>query len=621
MHGQIILQRGPRGALERVRPYLMTAMLPIVVLAVGSLVLEYGFQLSDGVRYILHRIELVALVAMMLDSPLRLALARRRWELLRYRWIELSVALAYVAVVAGAYATRMEHAQRILLVATQIGIIINVVLRLLELNRYVAMLRVRPALLLIGSVATVIAIGTGLLLLPGATAEGRETTFLEALFTATSAVCATGLTVVDTGKQFTWLGQYTVLGLIQLGGLGLMAFTSVFAIFMWRGLRVRDSLVMREVVSHDLVTEIKRVLAFTVIASLCIEAVGALFLMGVWQRTCTGAEISAGQQVYYSVFHSVAAFCNAGFSLYADNLTAFRSAWEVNLILPLLIIAGGVGFGVLYNLVRVLRYRLIGSGPSTPLVKKRLTLQTKLVLVVTAVLIVGGTALAYIFETWPGGTRVWNVTAYMPAEGSEVGGVQATGAAGPDCSPFGETWSERLVRTAGFHTTDTARLSPPTKFMTVVLMFIGASPGSTGGGIKTVTFAVIVLGIWTALRGRPHATAFHRTVSWETVTRALAIMAVAAVWVALVTLLVLAWGLREDARFTFLDVLFEVTSAFGTVGLSTGTTALLNPFGQCLIMLSMFVGRIGPITLLVTMQGRTEKAAKYVYPTENVATA
>jgi trk system potassium uptake protein TrkH len=268
-----------------------------------------------------------------------------------------------------------------------------------------------------------------------------------------------------------------------------------------------------------------------------------------------------------------------------------------------------------------------------PLVKRRLTLQTKLALVMTVGLLVGGTLLAFVFETFQKRPGVWQPTAYMAGESAGATGVAPSvmgGGAAEEQSPLGATWTERLAnawflsttaRTAGFNTTDTTRLSPPTKFLTVVLMFIGASPGSTGGGIKTVTLAVIGLGIWSALRGRPHAQAFERTIPWGIVTRALALMAVAAIWVAVIAMIICAWGLRDGARFTFLDVLFETTSAFGTVGLSTGATPLLNTFGRLLVIATMFVGRLGPLTLLLAMQGRPEAAARYTYPTETVATS
>ena len=632
MRGRNLLMAGRRSALERARPYIFTAMAPIVVLAVGSLVLEYGFPISPETQTILHWFEAVALAGMMLDWPLRLLLARNRWALLKFRWAEFSVVIAYGLAIAVFYLADVAHRDLLVLRTTHVAIVANLVMRLVELHRFLSALKVRPALLLTGSFLTLIAAGTGLLLLPAATAPNEPATgFSDALFTATSAVCVTGLTVVDTGSHWSRFGQYVILSLIQLGGLGLMTFGTVFAIFMWRGLRLRESIVMREVVSHDLVTEVRRVVLFILVSTVLIELVGALLMMNVWEPTDPGGALSTGRRFYFSVFHSVAAFCNAGFGLYPDNLMKFRETWQINLVIPLLIITGGIGFGVLYNLVRLLWYGSVRRGASAPIVKRRMTLQTKLAIVVTVLLLVGGTLLAYVFETFPNRTGAWQVTAYTPIEGRESGGVQpsASGAPDGDGTPLGDTWSERLVgawflsttsRTAGFNSTDTTRLSPPTKFMTTVLMFVGASPGSTGGGIKTVTLAVIVLGVWSALKGRPYAQAFHRTIAWETVTRAMAILAVGVLWVALAAMVLCAWGLLEGSRFTFLDVLFETTSAFGTVGLSTGATPLLNTFGRLLICLTMFIGRVGPLTLFLAMQSRRQ-VIRYTYPTENVATS
>ena len=622
---------GSRGALEKARPYLLTAMIPIVVLAVGSLVLEYGFRVTDR---ILHWIELIALAGMMLDLPLRLLLARRRWEMLRFRWMEFAVAVAFVLAVAIIYASGVDVPRRLVLFTIQIAIVVSVIIRLTEVHRFLSTLRVRPALILIGSYATLIAAGTGLLLLPAATAAGQaDTTFMDALFTAASAVCVTGLTVVDTGKHFAPFGQYVLVVLIQMGGLGLMTFGSVFALFLWRGMRVREAMVLREVVSHDLASEVKRIILFILVATVCIEAAGALLMLGVWNAGIGGGAASGADRLYYSVFHSVSAFCNAGFGLYGDNLVSLRRSWQVNVVIAGLIIVGGLGFGVLYNVVRLLKYGAFSRGRRAPLVKRRLTLQSKLAILMTAGLLAGGTLLVYIFETYQDRPGVWRPTAYMADEKAGAGGEAISAVSGgpaEEKSPLGDTWAERLVngwflsvssRTAGFSSTDTHRLSPPTKFLVVVLMFIGASPGSTGGGIKTVTFAVICLGIWSALRGRPHAQVFHRTIPWDTVTKALAVLAVAALWVAVVTMVICAWGLRDGARFTFLDVLFEATSGFGTVGLSTGATPLLNTFGRLLIIVTMFVGRVGPLTLLLTLQRRGGASARYTYPTENVATS
>jgi trk system potassium uptake protein TrkH len=609
-------------------------MVPIVVLAVGSLVLEYGFSVAPDTHHILHWIELIALAGMMLDLPLRLLLARRRWEMLRFRWLEFAVSVAFVLAVTIYHVAGLESSRTLTLWTVQIAIVVSVIIRLTEFHRFLSALRVRPALILIGSFATLIAAGTGLLLLPAATAApGGQTNFMDALFTAASAVCVTGLTVVDIGKHFTSLGQYVVVGLIQMGGLGLMTFGSVFALFLWRGMRVREAMVLREAVSHNLAAEVKRVVLFILIATFFIEGLGALLMLGTWNVGNSGGAISLGERIYYSVFHSVSAFCNAGFGLYTDNFMSFRRTWQANLVITGLIILGGLGFGVLYNLVRMVRYGVFFRDGLAPLIKRRMTLQSKLAIIMTAGLLAGGTLLAYFLETYQGQPGVWRATAYVAGEKTNdaAGGVSVVGG-GPteEKSPLGDTAPERLVnawflavssRTAGFNSTDTNRLSPPTKFLVVVLMFIGASPGSTGGGIKTVTFAVICLGIWSALRGRPHVQAFNRTIPWDTVTKALALMAVSALWVAVVSMVICAWGLRDGARFTFLDVLFETTSAFGTVGLSTGATPLLNTFGRLLIIATMFLGRVGPLTLLLMLQRRAAASARYTYPTEQVATS
>jgi trk system potassium uptake protein len=632
MRVRTLFAGGPRSALERARPYIVTAMIPIVVMAAGSLVLEYGFRLSSDTLLVLHWVESIALAGMMIDWPLRLLLARHRVAMLKYRWLELTIVGVFLLAVSFFYAAGMARPDVLALRTAHVAIVLNILLRLVELNRFIASRKIRPAHLLIVSFATLIAIGTGLLLLPAATAPNHETTFMDAFFTATSAVCVTGLTVVDTGKNFSPFGQYVILALIQLGGLGLMTVGSVFGVFLWRGLRLRESLVMREVVSHDLAAEIRRIVAFILLSTVLIEGIGAVLMMGAWDRTYAGNPMGMGDRLYYSLFHSVAAFCNAGFSLYGDNMVGMQSTWEVNLVAPLLIILGGLGFGVLYNLLRIFWYRLVRTGSASPLVKRRLTLQSKMVILVTVLLLVGGAALIFVFETVPGQNKVWEVTAYMPPPGGAEGGVapSGNGADAGSHSPLGRSWDERALnawflsvssRTAGFNTTDTTRLSPPTKFLTVILMFIGASPGSTGGGIKTVTLAVILLGIWSALRGQPQVQAFHRSVPWETVTRALALMAVSALWVAAVTTIICAWGLVEGARFTFLDVLFEGASAFGTVGLSTGITPLLTTFGRILIIITMFIGRVGPIALLLTMQGRAPASARYTYPPEHLATS
>ena len=617
------LLRGPRTALERARPYLFTLLLPIIILAAGSLVLEYGFRVTPAAKEVLHWIERLALAWLLLDPLARLVLASDRRALLRFRWFELTLGGALLVFVAVVYVAGVAEAPWWVQRAVHVTIVLSLAARLVEFHQFLATLKVRPALLLVGSFLTLISMGTGLLLLPAATAPGQgPTSFTDSLFSATSAVCVTGLIVVDTGTHWSQFGQYVILALIQLGGLGLMTYASVFALFMWRGMRVRETLVLREVFTHDLRAEIGRLTKFILLTTLAVEAAGALLLLGLWDHTAASDAVSLGQRIYYSVFHSVSAFCNAGFCLYRRSLMDYRSTWQVNLVFPLLIISGGLGFAVLYNLWRVFRHRLLRNR-KTPLVERRLTLQAKMALTMTAVLLAGGMVLTLSIETFPGSADLWTRTARMPEESPTVG--EATGSAA--VSPMGRTWAERLsgawflsttARTAGFNTTATTRLALPTRFLTVVLMFIGASPGSTGGGIKTVTVAVVLCGVWSALRGRRKARAFRRSLPPETVRRAMAILALAVMWVAAASIAIAAWGIRAGAQYTYLDVLLETQSAFATVGLSAGATPLLNTFGRIAVILTMFVGRVGPLTLFVAMQIKT-RPERFGYATENVA--
>ncbi|MCX5648538.1 MAG: Trk family potassium uptake protein [Planctomycetota bacterium] len=610
--------------MRRARPYIVTVMVPVVVLAVGSLAIEYGFQVSAETKRVLHAVEAAALAGLLLEPLLGLLLSRERAEVLRSRWFHFALAGAYAAAVGLLYAGKVPEPAVWVRRAAQVAIVLSLVVRLVELNQFLATLRLPPALLFVGSFLTLIVVGTGFLLLPVATAPGEPaTSFTDALFTATSGVCVTGLVVVDTGTHWAPLGRYVILALIQLGGLGLMTFGSVFALLLWRGMRVRESVMMQEVLTHDLLSEVGRIIVFILITTVCVEAAGAVLLAGLWDHTAQGAAVALSDRIQYSVFHSISAFCNAGFSLYADNLMSYRSTWQVNLVFPLLIISGGIGFMVLYNGARLVRYGLLSWGQAL-LAKRRLTLHSKFALVTTAVLLVGGTGLVFVLETFPGREDAWRATATTV---DAAAGPEEAAAAGAEAPPMGRTWTERLsgawflattARTAGYNTTDTSRLAPPTKFLTVVLMFIGASPGSTGGGIKTVTVAVIVCGIWSSLRGRQEPQAFRRRLERGIVERALTVMAVGVVWVATVSMILSAWGFAEGARCPFLDVLFETTSAFGTVGLSTGATPLLNTFGRILIVVTMFIGRVGPLTLFVAMHGRAQRV-HYTYATEHVA--
>ncbi len=627
MQGRVIPPKNTRTVEGRVRRVVVAVMVPVILAAVGSLVAEFGFGLPPETLRWVHVVHVVAGVLLLGEPFVLMMAARDKGAALEARWFHFGLGGLLLMAVGAVYASGVAAPGTVALRLVQGAVVLSLLMRLLELNRWLASLDVRPALLFLGSFLTLIAIGTGLLLLPRATVEGRTTGFTDALFTATSAVCVTGLVVADTGTHWAPLGRYVILVLIQLGGLGLMTFGSVFALLMWRGMRVRESVAMREVLSSEVLSEVGRVIVFILLTTLAFELIGGTLLASLWDHTATAETVTPLERFEYSAFHSISAFCNAGFCLYDNSLIDYRDTWQVNLVFPLQIICGGLGFLVLYNLARVLRYRVLGWG-RVPLKKKRLSLQSKLTLATTAALLVGGTVGVLALEGLPAARGVARATTWSPPdEPLPELAPPRPGEAEPAPLPMGEGFARHLsgawflsvtARTAGFNTTDTRRLAPSTKFLTSLLMLVGASPGSTGGGIKTVTFALILIGVWSSVRGASHTRAFHRTLSREIVLRALAVLAVSAAWVALVTILVAAWGVRDGSRYAFVDVLFETTSAYATVGLSTGVTPLLNTLGRLLITVTMYVGRVGPLTLFVAMP-LAPVHERYHYPTEHVA--
>lgn len=402
----------------------------------------------------------------------------------------------------------------------------------------------------------VITIGTVLLLLPWSTASGSTTTPLQAAFTATSAVCVTGLAVVDTGTHWSGFGQAVLLGLVQIGGLGFMTVSSLLVLLLSRRLGLRRQLVTnteRSVLTlGDLRDVLKGLALITVVVQLVVAC--ALTLRFWW-----GREVAALDALWSGVFHSVTAFNNAGFSLYPDSLVAFDSDWLVLVPVMGAVVIGGLGFPVLVDLRRV-------KGHWT-----RLTLHSKVTLSATAALLVLGFVLL--------GTLEWSnpeTLGPMPLQDKVLN------------SGFASV----TPRTAGFNAIDVGSMRPESQLATIGLMFIGAGSAGTSGGIKVSTFAILALVIWSQLRGEPDVTGFHRRIPDGTQRQAVtvALLAVALVVSATGVLLISA-----DAEIG--DAFFEAVSAFGTVGLSTGLTPSLPAVDQMVLMATMLVGRVGPITL------------------------
>lgn len=459
----------------------------------------------------------------------------------------------------------------------------------LRLFQRVSLSHVNPALVLVLSFAGLIAMGTTLLMLPRATVLSPPAPFLTAFFTATSAVCVTGLTVVDTGTYWSSEGQWVILVLIQIGGLGIMTFGGFVALASGQGLLVSQSALLGGFLETRMLSRIRRLVVAIVAFTLVSEIAGVVFLSSLW------AHLPPGERLHHSVFHSVSAFCNAGFSLHRDSLESFGGAWQVWGVVSGLVILGGMGFTTLYNLFEVgashlarpLRRPLFHE----PRPRPRLSVTTRLVLITTAILLAIGMAGLLVSE-WTGAFA-------------------------------GRPWQERLAgawfqsvnsRTAGFNTIPIGELSESSQFLLILLMFIGASPGSMGGGIKTVTMATVVLSLVAVLRGRSRIEVFNRTIPDSMVRRALLIGALGTSVVATTTMLLVAF---EGRPGNFLAYLFEATSAFATVGLSTGITPELSVLGKFLIALTMFVGRLGPLTLLLALADRAS-VERYRYPDELV---
>jgi len=425
------------------------------------------------------------------------------------------------------------------------------------------------------SFAALIVCGTLLLKLPAATPHGASIGWIDALFTSTSASCVTGLAVRDTGAGFSALGQGVILLLVQVGGLGVMTFALFFVV-----LGGRFSLDQRQLVEQTLAGErslapralVRMVLIFT----LTCETLGTLWLWLAFR-----GELE--QPLWQACFHAVAAFTNAGFSLLPDNLMRFRGNLAVNAGVMLLIVLGGIGFLAVHDLTHSrLRWR-------------RVSLHTRLVLLVSA-LLVGAGALGF-----------WLVERRGALSGLPAGEQL-----------LASLFQSVTARTAGFNTVDFAALAPATLLGLIVLMFIGGSPGSCAGGIKTTSAAILVLALRAELAGRRHVNAFGRTISRRAVALAVAAAtaALAAANAGLFALLLIESPSARGQGTGFAEYAFEAMSALGTVGLSTGITPNLAPASKLVLVVLMFLGRVGPLTLAAIVSGR--RVDDWRYPSEAV---
>jgi len=425
-----------------------------------------------------------------------------------------------------------------------------------------------PAEMLIYGFALVILLGAILLTLPIASASGISGGFINALFTSTSAVCVTGLVVVDTGTFWSTFGKVVIIFLIQIGGLGFMSLTTMFFVLAGKRITIKDRLLIQSSVNMDSISGIVKFTKYIFFSSLVIEGIGTLLLALVFIP-----EYGFLQGTAYSLFHAISAFCNAGFDLFGNyaSLTKYVGNFIINFVIGGLIILGGLGFAVTSDLIHIRRF-------------EKMTMHAKLVLTVTGVLLIVGFVLFFIFEYHNPKTL-----------GSLPLPAKVMAAAFQSITP----------RTAGYNTIDIAALTTPSLFLTMLFMFVGASPGSTGGGVKTTTFAIIIMTVASVLYGKKDVVAFKRSILGPAIRRAISVLVIAFAIVILMIFVLLC----TEPEASFEAVVFEVISAFGTVGLSTGLTPHLSIGGKIAISITMFVGRLGPLTVAYAIS-RSEKRAR-----------
>lgn len=459
--------------------------------------------------------------------------------------------------------------------------------------------RSNPALIFVVSFLSLILVGTLLLLLPGSvTAQADEASVVDrcriALFTATSASCVTGLVVVPTGGPDAWwsrFGQVVIMVLFQVGGLGMMSLSATFALLIGNRLAFRESAAVTEVSEASTIRDVRQLLIAILSFTLAAEAIGAVLLSTLWSH------LPFADRAFYGTFHAISAFCNAGFSLTGQSFLGLGTRWQVWGVVCGLIVIGSLGFGTLRVLGNTVWISWRQSrGPSSLFrhrrLREQLPVSPRLILTTTTILLLGGTVAYWMLESI---------------------GVRADEPLG---KRIADAWFQSVTfRTAGFNTVDHGSLEPATKLFSIGLMFIGASPGSTGGGVKTVAIAIIVLAVISILRGRSHVECYGRMIPDDQVRYAIVIVSMGLGATMISTLLLTVF---EADVFPFLDILYEATSAFATVGVSTGITSNLTPPSQLVIVVTMFLGRVGPLTLLLALAGKSQ-AGHYQYPQERVS--
>ncbi|GET25756.1 TrkH family potassium uptake protein [Prolixibacter sp. NT017] len=582
-----------RGVINHIMP---VARILVSLAAVGSIVYYYGFPQSSDTALVALSIIRFSFYFYIFKYLLYLLLAQHTKEYIRENRMESIIIFGLIFfgllyLIFGHQILKnfsetyyLSYILPYLLLFVQLYFLIIVSIEIGQASPIIAKLDLGPAALLILSFFILILIGTGLLMMPEMTVH-HHIHFVDALFTSASASCVTGLIVVDTATYFTFKGQMIIMLLIQLGGINIISFATFFTTFYLRSTGVRYQSLIKDFLSTDKFSDTRSILRQVVFLSAFMEITGSVLIYFLWGNHYQFG--SGRDRVFSSVFHAISSFNNAGFSLFTDNLyeQGVRNAYGLQIVVAILVITGGLGFIALQDIQKKFSFRKKKNAPHPAL-----QVNTRLVLWVSGILLLAGTVIFYFFEK------------DTLLKGQSLGHALIT-----------SFFQSVTARTAGFNTVDFGQIGLPMLTIFMFLMYVGASPGSTGGGIKTTTFAVLIKSAIDTLRGKKNVEFFKRTISFDNINKAYSLVLFSIALIFLSTFLLSIFEPKTD----FVRLLFEEISAFATVGLSTGITAGLSVGGKIIIIISMLVGRVGPLTLALAL---SKKAiyTRYRYGRTNV---
>lgn len=567
-----------------VQGFFLYSSMIVSTSAIVMLVVSFGYPLSEPYLRWFNNTFIIALTFYAVRFVFNITYSLDRKDYMRSNRFELSLVIIYAFVLFTYtfWGTWIVKTATLIIDEGDFGYYIRLGLRIFFLffaandiakySELLSKLKIGTSGLLILSFIILIFAGAGILCMPNMTYDGIR--FLDALFISTSAACVTGLSVVDVSEVFTTRGHLIIMLLIQFGGWNIITFAAFFSTFLWNSSGIKYQSILHDVVSTNSMSETKTMLRKIIYYSLVIEFVGALLMFVYWLSV--GYFDSYQENMFYSVFHSVSAFNNAGLSLWSDGFCnpSVRYAYFIQLIIMVLIFLGGIGFFVLQE----------GTKRRKDVKRRRFSISSRIAIYTSIILIVGGCILYFVLET----------NRSMAFD-----------------STFDKVWISLFqsisARTAGFNTVDFSQLNTPTLFVIIMLMFVGASPASTGGGIKTTTFFVLIKSAMSIISSSRHVTFGKNTISYAVVNKAFTLFFFAVILICASTF---ALSVTEE-NMRFMDLLFEEVSAFGTVGLSTGITSQLSDVGKVIIILTMFLGRVGLLTIGVALARRSFSDYKY----------